>query len=316
VISQILLFFAAAVVSFFIIYPVVWILKFFHFSQSIRQEGPRSHQAKSGTPTMGGIGIIVTLLAFSLIFINIEFDFTYLVLVLLVFGFALIGFADDLLKIIRKKNLGLTFWQKIFLQLLFAGLFAGFLISIGHQSSVGTLLKNIGLANPILYFLFSVFIVVGTANATNLTDGLNGLLAGTATIAFLSFGFLAHKMLLPDAVTFSFVAAGSIFAFLPYNFPKARVFMGDVGSLAIGAALAGVALIIHKELALIVIGGLFVVEALSVILQVTTYKLWKKRVFKMTPLHHHFELLGFKEVQIVIGCWIIAAILGLIGALL
>ena len=158
--------------------------------------------------------------------------------------------------------------------------------------------------------------VVGTANACNLSDGLNGLLAGTAAIAFLAFGLLSNRFGLADAAAVSLVSAGAVLAFLPYNFPRARAFMGDVGSLAIGAALAGIAIIIHQELALIVIGGVFVAEALSVILQVLTYKLWKKRIFRMTPLHHHFELLGYKEAAVVIGFWLAGAFLGTLGNLL
>lgn len=315
-IGQILLFLSAAIISFLITYPIVWILKFFHLTQSIREEGPSSHKSKSGTLTLGGIGLVLTLIAFALIFINFEFDLRYLALILLIGGFATMGLIDDLIKIIRKQNLGLTFRQKIIAQTILAGLFSAFLISLGHQQSVGEILKTFGFANPTLYFLLSIFIIVGTANATNLTDGLNGLLAGTAGIAFLAFAFLSNKLSLPDAATFSLAAAGAILAFLYFNFPRAKVFMGDVGSLAIGAALAGIAVIIHKELHLIVIGGVFVVEALSVILQVTTYKLWKRRIFKMTPLHHHFELMGYKETWIVVGFWAVGVVLGLIGTLL
>lgn len=264
---------------------------------------------------MGGIGVVLAIIVVALVSIDFEFDLRYLALILLTGGFALTGLADDLIKIFRQKNLGLTFWQKIFLQTLLAGLFSAFLISLGHQKSVGEILKSLWFTDSTLYFLLSTFMLVGTANATNLTDGLNGLLAGTAGIAFLAFALLSSKLNLPDAATFSVVAAGAILVFLFFNFPKAKVFMGDVGSLAIGSALAGIAIIIHKELILIVIGGIFVLEALSVILQVISYKLWKKRIFKMTPLHHHFELLGYKETAIVVGFWIAAGVLGLVGVL-
>jgi phospho-N-acetylmuramoyl-pentapeptide-transferase len=316
VISQILLFFSAAVVSFLITYLIVWVVSFFGLTQSIRREGPRSHQGKAGTPTMGGIGFVLTMIAFAVIFSNFEFDYRYLGLIFLIAGFGLIGLTDDFIKIIRKKNLGLTFWQKIVLQTLLAGAFSAFLILLNHHQSVGQLLRTAGFSIPIFYFPLSVFIIVGAANACNLTDGLNGLLAGTAAIAFLAFGLLSGKLGLPDASSVCFASAGAIAAFLPYNFPKAKVFMGDAGSLAIGAALAGIAIIIHQELLLIVIGGVFVAQALSVILQVLTYKLWKKRIFRMTPLHHHFELMGYKETVIVFGFWMVAAILGLLGVLL
>ncbi|MBU0672769.1 MAG: phospho-N-acetylmuramoyl-pentapeptide-transferase [Candidatus Margulisbacteria bacterium] len=315
-ISQVLLFFSALIVSFLITYPIVRILKFFHLTQSIRQEGPVTHQAKAGTPTLGGIGLVLTIIAFTLVFINFEFDLKYLALIILITGFATIGLIDDLIKVIRKQNLGLTFWQKIVAQIVITGLFSLFLISLGHHQTLGGLLKAFGFSNFILFFLLSTFMVVGTANATNLTDGLNGLLVGTGGIAFLFFAVLSAKLFIPDALTFSLISAGVILGFLYYNFPKAQVFLGDVGSLAIGAALAGLALIMHQELRLIVIGGIFVAETLSVILQVTSYKLWKKRIFKMTPLHHHFELLGFKERSIVVGFWVVGIILGVVGVLI
>lgn len=254
---------------------------------------------------MGGIGFILTIIIFTIIFISFEFDLRYLALILLVFGFAAIGLTDDLMKVFRQQNQGLTFWQKIIVQTILAGIFSLFLVIQGHY-----------LVNPILYVLISMFLIVGTANATNLTDGLNGLLAGTATIAFIAFALVAAKLGLSDAVTFCLLSAGAIIAFLYFNFPNAKVFMGDIGSLAIGAALAGIAVIMHKELLLAVIGGVCLVEALSVILQVTSYKLWKRRIFKMTPIHHHFELMGFSEKNIVIGFWVVGIILGIVGVLI
>ncbi|MFH1684175.1 MAG: phospho-N-acetylmuramoyl-pentapeptide-transferase [Candidatus Margulisiibacteriota bacterium] len=315
-INQTFLFFSAAIVCFLITYPIVWALRFFHLTQAIREEGPSSHKAKAGTPTMGGIGFVLTIIVFAFIFITVEFDLKYLALILLFFGFAAIGLTDDLLKIIRKKNLGLTFWQKIVLQTLLAGIFSAFLIYLGHQQSVGKILTSFGFANPFFYFLLSVFMVVGTANATNLTDGLNGLLSGITVVAFLCFAVLAQRLYIQDGTVFCFAAAGAVLAFLYFNFPKAKVFMGDVGSLAIGAGLAGVAIVIHQELKLVIIGGIFVIEALSVILQVTSYKLWKKRIFRMTPLHHHFELMGIRETTVVVGFWFAGLVLGVIGILI
>ncbi len=311
-----MLFLSAAIVSLLVTFPIVWVLEFYKLTQSIREEGPSSHSSKAGTPTMGGIGLVLTIVVFALIFINFDFDPKYLSLILLTLGFAAIGLTDDLIKIFHRKNLGLTFWQKMAVQVFLASIFSIFLIYLGHHHTVGGILKNTGFANPFFYFLFSIFLVVGTANATNLTDGLNGLLSGSAGIAFLAFALLSYKLDFPDAVTFSLAASGAILAFLYFNFPKARVFMGDVGSLAIGAALAGIAIIIHKELWLIVIGGVFLIEALSVILQVASYKLFKKRIFKMTPLHHHFELMGSGETSIVIRFWVLGAILGIVGVLI
>jgi len=317
VISAIFLFFAALMISFLLTYPLVGIIRLFGISQAIREEGPKTHQAKAGTPTMGGMGFVVTILVFGLVFIDFQFDFRYLALILLTFGFAAVGFIDDLIKIIRKQNQGLTFWQKIILQTIFAAAFSGYLVYLGHYQSIGEVLGSFNLFSiPIFYFLLSTLIIIGTANATNLTDGLNGLLAGTGSIAFLAFGILAYRMYLPDAWVFCFAAAGAIIVFLYFNFPKAKIFMGDVGSLAIGAALAGIAIIMHKELRLMVIGGVFLIEALSVILQVTSYKLFRKRIFKMSPLHHHFELMGIKETYVVVGFWVVGIVLGVVGVLI
>lgn len=295
--------FFAAIISLLLTYPLVRILQYFNCRQTIREEGPQSHRQKAGTPTMGGIGFILTIVIMSVVLLNIEYELKSLALILLMFGFAVIGFLDDWLKISRQHNLGLTFWQKIIAQTFVAALFTGALIFTGQ----------IAVFNPTLYFLFALFIIVGSANATNLTDGLNGLLAGTGGIAFLAFAFLARKLLQFDLATFSFAAAGAVLVFIVYNYPKAQVFMGDVGSLAIGAALAGIAIILHQELRLALIGGVFVIETLSVILQVTIYKLLKKRIFRMSPLHHHFELLGIKEVWVVVGFWVVGVVLGIIG---
>jgi len=284
------------VVSLLLTFPVVWLLIFFKVGQPVREEGPSSHKEKAGTPTMGGIGFVLAIIILSLILINIEFNPPYTALILLTLAFAAIGLADDLIKVVRRKNMGLTFWQKIFFQIAAAGLFSVF------------------LGGNILFLLFATFVIVGSANATNLTDGLNGLLAGTAGIAFLSFAVLAGKLNAPEAAVFSLICSGAVFSFLYFNFPRAKVFMGDVGSLATGAALAGLAVILHKELLLIVIGGVFVIEALSVIIQVASYKLFKRRIFKMAPLHHHFELMGFKETAIVISFWVAALVLGVAGA--
>lgn len=262
---------------------------------------------------MGGIGFVLTIVVLSLILINVEFYPAYLALILLMLAFALIGVADDILKTFRRLNLGLTFWQKISLQVVAAGLFAIFMTFQGHNLSVTGILSRMGLYNSYLYPFFLTFVIVGAANATNLTDGLNGLLAGTAGIAFLSFAFLSARFQAPEALVFSLVVSGAVLAFLYFNFPGARVFMGDVGSLALGAALAGLAIILHKELRLILIGGVFVAEALSVIIQVTSYKLFKRRVFKMAPIHHTFELMGIKEPVVVIGFWVAGLVLGLLG---
>ncbi len=311
---MIFIFLSALIVSLVLTFPLFGLLRLFGAGQPVRAEGPASHEGKTGTPTMGGLGFLLTSAAFGLILIDVELRSAYLALVLLMLAYAAIGLADDLLKVWRKQNLGLTFWEKIVLQVLAAGAFASYLTFLGYNLSLTGTLANLGFANPYLYQLLAIFFVVGFANATNLTDGLNGLLAGTAGIAFLALAVLCAAFLhLGNAAVFSLAAAGAVLAFLYYNFPAGRLFMGDVGSLPLGAALAGLAFIVHQELRLVVIGGIFVAEALSVIIQVTSYKLFKRRVFKMTPLHHHFELLGIKERTVVLGFWLAAVILGVIG---
>ena len=307
---------SAAVISLLMTFPIVWLLIFFKFRQPIRPEAPVFHAAKSGTLTMGGIGFVLTILILALILINVEFRPEYLALILLVLAFSLIGLIDDLLKIFRRQNLGLTFWQKILFQFAAAGGFAIFFAFLGYNLSVTSILSKLGFSNPYLYQLFLMFMIVGFANAANLTDGLDGLLAGTAGIAFLALAFVSARLNAPDAVIFSLISVGAVLAFLYFNFPKAKIFMGDVGSLAIGSALAGLAIILHKELRLILIGGIFVAEALSVILQVAAYKLFKRRIFKMAPLHHHFELMGIKEQYVVVGFWGVGLVLGILGIIL
>lgn len=265
---------------------------------------------------MGGMGFLLAIVVLGLVLTDFDIHPQYLLLIALIALFGLIGLADDLLKIFNKRNLGLTFWQKILSQTAVAALFAFFLVAWGWNYQVSGWLAWLGFQNPFLYLLLVIFMVVGGANAANLTDGLNGLLAGCATIAFLTLALLAGRSGLGDGATFALIAAGAIYAFLYFNFPHARVFMGDVGSLAIGGALAGLAIVIHRELRLVLVGGVLVIEALSVILQVGGYKLYRKRLFKMAPLHHHFELLGISEINVVLGFWVAAILFGLAALLI
>ncbi|MBN3033894.1 MAG: phospho-N-acetylmuramoyl-pentapeptide-transferase [Candidatus Saganbacteria bacterium] len=312
--SLIFIFFAAAIVSLALTFPLLGGLKLFRLGQPVRAEGPPAHGAKAGTPTMGGLGFLLTIVVFTLILIDVELQPAYLALLLLLAAFAAIGLADDLLKIFRRRSLGLTFWEKIVLQVLAAGFFAAYLTFLGYNLSLDGPLAWLRFGNPYLYQLLVIFFVVGFANAANLTDGLNGLLAGTAGLAFLFLGALAFFFLhISNAAAFSLTAAGAVLAFLCYNFPRAALFMGDAGSLPLGAALAGLACLVHQELRLVVIGGVFVIEALSVIIQVTAYKFFKRRVFKMTPLHHTFELMGVKEQWVVAGFWAAGIVFGIVG---
>lgn len=288
-------------------------LKNLNLGQNIREEGPRSHLQKAGTPTMGGIFIIATIIGSSLITKHI-YETKYIVGLIALVGFGLVGFIDDYLKSKKGKNLGLRSWQKM-LGIILVSLFViGYILGSGEILATNKFLLMLKVDIPIVFALFGIFLLAGTSNAVNLTDGLDGLAAGTGAIAFIAFSFLAVETE-PAVSALCVIIATSLLAFLWFNGKPAQVFMGDVGSLAIGGALGTIALLIHKEINLVVIGGLFVAEALSVIIQVASFKLTGKRVFRMSPIHHHFELLGWPEIKVVIRFWIIAAIFALLGLL-
>ena len=295
------LFALAAALSVLLTGPLLFVLRRLHAGQTIREEGPEKHKTKSGTPTMGGLGFFTITISLALIFV----DFKYLPVLLLVSGYAGLGFIDDILKIIQRRNLGLTFWQKIVSQVILSAIFSLYLLNRGQvEGSFLIWIWSLG---------FWVFLIVGCANATNLTDGLDGLLAGTIILSFLGFAGVFFKNAQMGAMALCFISAGAVFGFLFFNFPKARLFMGDVGSLSLGAMLAGMAIITRHEWFLAVIGGVFLLEALSVIIQVFSFKYLGKRVFKMAPLHHHFELLGLPEIVVVIIFWMAQLILSFIG---
>jgi phospho-N-acetylmuramoyl-pentapeptide-transferase len=289
------------------------------FGQSIRNDGPQTHLKKAGTPTMGGVLILFSLML-GLLMVR---DFSPLViwLLFLTLSFGLIGLVDDLIIIITKKSLGLTARQKFLAQIIFAALAVFFIIQNHYPTAQLIPFSNLkltfptgGFGNP-LFFLFAVFVIVAFSNAVNLTDGLDGLAGGTTAIAVLFLGVLALFQHQPDLAVFSFALAGACFGFVWFNGPPAQVFMGDTGSLALGAALAGIALFSQMSLFFVIIGGIFVAENLSVIIQVTSYKTTGKRVFRMSPIHHHFELGGMVEPKIMIRFWIIGIVLGVIGIL-
>ncbi len=299
--------------------PLIKVLRQLKFGQSIRNDGPQSHLKKAGTPTMGGVLILMSLVV-SLIAVR-TFSREVLWILFLTLGFGLIGFIDDLIIIITKRSLGLKARQKLFAQLVIAGIVITFLL----KSNVPTeqlipftdyklVFANFSWSRPI-FFLFALFILVGGSNAVNLTDGLDGLAAGTMAIASL---FMAGLLLLQnqtDLAIFALALAGACFGFTWFNGPPAQVFMGDTGSLALGGALGGMALFGQLTLYLPIIGGVFVAETLSVIIQVVSFKTTGKRVFKMSPLHHHFELGGMMEPQIMLRFWMAGVALGVLGIL-
>ncbi|MDM5189618.1 phospho-N-acetylmuramoyl-pentapeptide-transferase [Bacillus sp. DX4.1] len=284
------------------------------FGQSIRDEGPKSHQKKSGTPTMGGIVIFVSIMVTSIIMM---FKFekssdTYLLL-LVTFGYGLIGFLDDYIKVVKKRNLGLTSKQKLVAQLFIAVAF--FIIAIGQGFDTHIMIPGTEVKFDLhwAYFILVLFMLIGGSNAVNLTDGLDGLLSGTAAIAFGAFSIIAVAQDQYAIAIFCMSVVGAVLGFLVFNANPAKVFMGDTGSLALGGAIAAVAILLKQELLLVIIGGVFVMETLSVIIQVISFKTTGKRVFKMSPLHHHYELCGWSEWRVVVTFWSVGFLLAVLG---
>jgi len=287
------------------------ILRRLKFGQSIREEGPKSHQKKAGTPTMGGI---IFLLAFSLTAIKFAAKNMDLFLIMFVtLGYGLIGFLDDYIKIALKRNLGLTSKQKLLGQFVIAAVFYYFLMQSGASTEIFIPGINMGIDLHWLYFPFILFLLIGSSNAVNLTDGLDGLVAGTAAIAFGAYTLVALSLSKFDIAIFTAAVMGAVLGFLVYNAHPARVFMGDTGSLALGGALAAAAILTKTELLLVLIGGVFVIETLSVIIQVISFKSRGKRVFRMSPIHHHFELVGWTEWQVVTRFWLAGFIFAVLG---
>lgn len=307
--------FIISIVSGLIIIPA---LRRMRFGQSIREEGPEAHKKKAGTPTMGGL-IFMTSIILSTLFLSYIYDVmtTQTIVLLLIFvGFGVIGFLDDFIIVVQKKNLGLTSLQKLIGQIIVA-VAAFFLLKMGpFETTVSLPFTNIEIELGILYVAFLVFWLVGFSNAVNITDGLDGLVAGTSSIAFAAFGILALNYEQEDIAMFAFVVTGAMLGFLLFNKKPAKVFMGDTGSLALGGALAMISVLLKQEVMLLFIGIVFVVETLSVIIQVISFKLTGKRVFKMSPIHHHFELSGWSEWKIVIVFWSIALLAAAVPVLM
>ncbi|MFY0759150.1 phospho-N-acetylmuramoyl-pentapeptide-transferase [Metabacillus dongyingensis] len=285
------------------------------FGQSIRDEGPKSHQKKSGTPTMGGImiilAVIVTTLVMSYKFAEPSVEMYLLLFVM--FGYGLLGFLDDFIKVVMKRNLGLTSKQKLIGQIIIAVIFYIVFKQYGFSSEIripGTEFSfDLGWA----YVILIIFMLVGGSNAVNLTDGLDGLLSGTAAVAFGAFAVLAWNQSQYDVAIFSVAVVGAVLGFLVFNAHPAKVFMGDTGSLALGGAIVTVAILTKLEILLVLIGGVFVIETLSVIIQVISFKTTGKRVFKMSPLHHHYELTGWSEWRVVVTFWTVGLVFAVLG---
>ena len=275
-----------------------------------------THRKKEGTPTMGGlIFIIPTVVATLGLILTGKVSYTSnLGIVLLVFlGYACIGFMDDFLSIRKGNNEGLTAYQKLFMQVLIAIGFFYIYMRSGGQTAwvVGTL--HIDLELGWLYGLAILFVLVGASNAVNLTDGLDGLAGGLSAIAFIAFSLISLSVGFEDIGLFTLILVGSIMGFLIYNTHPAKVFMGDTGSLALGAVMGAIAILTHRELTLAVVASVFIIETLSVIIQTIWVQVFKRKLFLMTPLHHHFEKLGWLETDIVKLFWVIGLILAMAG---
>ncbi|MEZ5345112.1 MAG: phospho-N-acetylmuramoyl-pentapeptide-transferase [Pyrinomonadaceae bacterium] len=304
------------------------------FGQEIREEGPESHQEKKGTPTMGGVLIIGSVVISTLLWARLDSTYLWITLIATTL-FAVIGFADDYIKVVKKRNLGLTGKQKLLGQVLIAvGVWAVLWLLSNYPWNISipffkaTAVTNITWVGPWVYLGFMIFILLGSSNAVNLTDGLDGLAISVTFIAMAAltgltyiasdarwseYLDLTHKPEAAELTVFCGAMVGASLGFLWYNAPKAEVFMGDVGSLAIGGALGTVAILTKQEFMLPFIGGVFIIEALSVMIQVASFKLTGKRVFKMSPIHHHFELSGWKESKVVFRFVIVAILFALLS---
>jgi len=300
--------------------------------QNIREVGPQAHQVKAGTPTMGGLLILFATLVPTLLWASLDNVYIWIV-VLVTVAFGAIGFVDDYLKVKRRKNLGLSARAKFGLQVV-AGTAMGITLlflptGYGFNPTLAfPFLKQLLLNLGYFYIPFVAFVLVGSSNAVNLTDGLDGLAIGSVTVAaatYAVFTYIAGNRVIANYLQISYVPGvgevavfcgamvGAGIGFLWYNSHPAEVFMGDVGSLSLGAAIGSVAVLAKQEIVLALVGGLFVLEALSVIIQVASFKLRGKRVFRMAPLHHHFELSGWAEPKVIVRFWILSILFALLS---
>ena len=295
------------------------LIKYLHvlkFGQAIREEGPQSHMHKKGTPTMGGISFIIAIVISLIVAMfldssNIQY---YILFIYTTISFSIIGYIDDMLIVVKKKNDGLAPRKKLMLQILFSVIFyilVTFIYKEVNYIHIPVIDYNLNISY--FYIIFLVFWQTGFSNAVNLTDGLDGLATSVTIITTSTFALLAYKENNFPVLVFCLTIVGALVGFLLFNRNPAKIFMGDTGSLALGGILAAISVILHKEVAFLFIGLVYILETLSVIIQVAYFKKTGKRIFKMSPLHHHFELSGYGEVKTVYIFVIIAVISSAIG---
>ncbi|WP_291635931.1 phospho-N-acetylmuramoyl-pentapeptide-transferase [Clostridium sp.] len=310
IIFSVILAFLLSIIQGPLLIPMLHKLK---FGQNIRAEGPRSHLKKAGTPTIGGIIFMISTIITMLIIVRQTSDEVMIALYCFI-AFGVIGLIDDLLKITRKQNEGLTSKQKMLLLVVVSGLIGYYSsLKIGTDIIIPFANKSINLG--VWYLPFIIIYFVATTNAVNLTDGLDGL-ATCVTIVVMTFFALVSNMMFHSTIAiFCAALAGALLGFLKFNSYKAQIFMGDMGALALGGAVAAVGMILKLQLLVFIVGGIYVIETLSVIIQVAVFKTTGKRVFKMAPIHHHFELLGWDENKVVAVFSVVTVVLCLIGFL-
>ena len=308
--------FVLSIITGVILIPL---LRKLHFGQSVSLTLGERHLKKNGTPTIGGlIFIIPTIISLFLLWFRGSIEMTSnLMIVLFVFiSYALLGLADDLLKIVFKNNKGLSIMFKLLMQTVIALVFFYIFIRNGGVPEIRISAINLYIYMGWTYGLFILFLLVGSSNAVNITDGLDGLAGGLSAIAFLAYGLIAWNTTwlagYQEIAIFCFVLVGSLLGFLVFNTHPAKVFMGDTGSLALGGSLAAIAILTRHELSLAVVGGVFVIETLSSLIQIIAIRKFHKKIFKMAPLHHHFEKLGWEENDIVKMFWIIGLVLAML----
>ncbi|EOL47844.1 phospho-N-acetylmuramoyl-pentapeptide-transferase [Enterococcus caccae] len=277
--------------------------------QTTREDGPTWHNVKTGTPTMGGLVFLVASFITSLLvgLWKQELTPSLLIILFILVLYGLLGFLDDFIKVFKKRNMGLNSRQKLIGQII-GGLVFYFVYRSEGLPDTLDLFGIVTLPLGIFYGVFVIFWLVGFSNAVNLTDGIDGLVAGLGTISFATYAIIAWKQQQFDVVIICLSVIGGLLGFFPYNKKPAKIFMGDVGSLALGGLLAAISIILRQEWTLLLIGLVYVCETASVILQVTSFKLFGKRVFKMSPIHHHFEMCGWSEWKIDLVFWLTGAI--------